>query len=297
MNFSEELKNRSEYAKSVLDSYIPEYTEFNKEILEAISYSLSTGGKRLRPVLINSVFRLYNGKEHQDEAFMAAMEMLHTYSLVHDDLPALDNDDIRRGLPTCHKKFGEAVAVLAGDGLLHLAYETAIKAFLNNNVDNVVTALQIFGDKTGLGGMFGGQSADVINTGKLLSDELLYYVYENKTAALIEGSMMIGAALAGATSSDILELEEIGSLIGLAFQIRDDILDEYGDEAVFGKPIHSDDRNNKKTYLSINGLEKSQKDVLDFTRKAIDKLDKIGNNEEEREFLKELFRYLTLRNI
>lgn len=297
MNFSEELTKRSEYAKAVLDSYIPENTEFNTEILEAMRYSLSTGGKRLRPILINSVFRLYNGKEHHEEAFMAAMEMLHTYSLVHDDLPALDNDDIRRGLPTCHKKFGEDVAVLAGDGLLHLAYETAIKAFLCNDVDSVVTALQIFGDKTGLGGMFGGQSADVINTGKELSDELLYYVYENKTAALIEGSMMIGAALAGATSSDILELEQIGSLIGLAFQIRDDILDEYGDEAVFGKPIHSDDRNNKKTYLSINGLEKSEKDVLDLTNKAINKLDNIGDNEEEREFLKELFRYLTLRNI
>ena len=297
MNFSEELIKRSEYAKNVLYKYIPDNTEFNKEILEAMEYSLSTGGKRLRPVLINSVFRLYNGKDNQDEAFMAAMEMLHTYSLVHDDLPALDNDDIRRGLPTCHKKFGEAVAILAGDGLLHLAYETAIKAFINNNIDNVVTALQIFGDKTGLGGMFGGQSLDVISTGKELSDEFLFYVYENKTAALIEGSMMIGAALAGASSSDIKELEEIGRLIGFAFQIRDDILDEYGDEAVFGKPIHSDDRNNKKTYLSINGLDKSQKDVIDFTQKAIDKIDNIGNNEDEREFLKELFKNLTLRNI
>lgn len=296
MSFSEELEARIAYAEKVIYSYIPQNNEFNKEIIEAISYSLTTGGKRLRPVLINSIYRLFNGKEGGEKAFMAAMEMLHTYSLVHDDLPAIDNDDVRRGMPTCHVKFGEAIGILSGDGLLHLAYETAIKSF-DENPDNALAALRIFGEKTGISGMFGGQSSDVINTGKELSDELLYYIYENKTGALIEGAMMIGGALAGVNDSIISELRDIGALIGMAFQIRDDILDEYGEQETFGKPIHSDDRNNKKTYLSINGYEKSQQDVFDFTDKAITKLENIGSNDEEREFLKELFRYLVLRNI
>ncbi len=298
MDFSQELSMRSAYAESVLDKYIPQGRQFNKEIIEAMSYSLRAGGKRLRPVLINSVYKLFNGKCGGDEAFMAAMEMLHTYSLVHDDLPALDNDDMRRGMPTCHIKYGEAKGILAGDGLLHMAYETAIQAFDSNyNTENVLIALRIFGDKTGLNGMFGGQSSDVINTGCEISDELMYYIYENKTGALIEGSMMIGGALAGATAEDIEKLRTIGGLIGMAFQIRDDILDEYGDQQVFGKPIHSDDRNNKKTYLSIHGLKKAQQDVEDYTLKAIDILETIGSREEERAFLRELFRYLTLRNI
>lgn len=297
MDFSQELNIRSAYAEAVLDKYIPQGNEFNNKIIEAMNYSLKTGGKRLRPVLINSVYRLFNGATGGDEAFMAAMEMLHTYSLVHDDLPALDNDNIRRGMPTCHIRYGEAVGILVGDGLLHMAYETAIKSFEGNNTENVLKALRIFGDKTGLNGMFGGQSADVINTGCEISDELMYYIYENKTGALIEGSMMIGGALSGASDSEIERLCEIGRLIGMAFQIRDDILDEYGDQEVFGKPIHSDDRNNKKTYLSIHGLTKAQQDVENYTIKAVNILETIGSNKEERVFLKELFEYLTLRNI
>ena len=296
MDFTKELNLRSAYAEDILERYIPKGVEFNKEILEAMSYSLRSGGKRLRPVLINSVYRLFNGAEGGDAAFMAAIEMLHTYSLIHDDLPALDNDDVRRGMPTCHVKYGEAVGVLAGDGLLHLSYETAIKSF-EDNPANALRALRIFGDKTGLNGMFGGQSSDVINTGKEISDELLYYIYKKKTGALIEGAMMLGGALAGAGDDEIATLEQIGGLIGMAFQIRDDILDEYGNEEVFGKPIHSDDRNNKKTYLSANGLEKSQQDVMDFTQLAINKLDNIGCNVAERDFLKALFLHLTSRNI
>ena len=167
----------------------------------------------------------------------------------------------------------------------------------NLNTTNIIKALRIFGNKTGLYGMFGGQSADVINTGTKISDELLAYIYENKTAALIEGSLMIGGALAGASEDDISTLMKIGSLIGTAFQIRDDILDEYGDEAVFGKPIHSDERNNKKTYLSIHGFDKSMSDVKEYTNKAEELIRDIGTSEEEKQFLIELFRYLTLRNI
>lgn len=298
MDFTQELRNRIDYAETVINKYIPKNNEYNTEIIDAMSYCLNTGGKRLRPVLINSAYRLYGKEDDGAESFMAAMEMLHTYSLVHDDLPALDNDDMRRGMPTCHIKYGEAVGVLTGDGLLHLAYETALTAFDNNlNTTNIIKALRIFGNKTGLYGMFGGQSADVINTGTKISDELLAYIYENKTAALIEGSLMIGGALAGASEDDIDTLMKIGSLIGTAFQIRDDILDEYGDEAVFGKPIHSDERNNKKTYLSIHGFDKSMSDVKEYTNKAEELIRDIGTSEEEKQFLIELFRYLTLRNI
>lgn len=298
MDFQNELAVRSEYATDVVLSFIPKANLFDGEIIEAMEYSLISGGKRLRPILIDVFYRLFSGKEDLCRPFMAAMEMLHTYSLVHDDLPALDNDDLRRGKPTTHIKFGEAVGVLAGDGLLHMAYETCIQAFdCTGNYTNVLRALRIFGKKTGLNGMFGGQSADVVNTGKEISDKLLYYIYKNKTGALIEGSMMIGAALAGADDETLAKVEKIGFNVGMAFQIRDDILDVYGDEKIFGKPVLSDDRNNKKTYLSINGLEKSRKDVEIFTSNAINMLDEIGNNNEERAFIKELFMYLTSRNI
>lgn len=298
MDFQRELTVRSEYAARVILDYVPKATQFDGEIIEAMEYSLASGGKRLRPILIEAFYRLFSGNENVYRPFMAAMEMLHTYSLVHDDLPALDNDDLRRGKPTTHIKFGESVGVLAGDGLLHMAYETCISAFdCTSNYDNVLKALRIFGNKTGLNGMFGGQSADVVNTGKDVSDELLYYIYKNKTGALIEGSMMIGAALAGANEETLAKVEKIGFNVGMAFQIRDDILDVYGDEKIFGKPVLSDDRNNKKTYLSINGLDKSRRDVEDFTAKAINMLDEIGNNNEERAFIKELFMYLTSRNI
>ena len=298
MDFQKELTLRSEYAASVVLDFVPKATAFDGEIIEAMEYSLASGGKRLRPILIESFYRLFSGDENLCRPFMAAMEMLHTYSLVHDDLPALDNDDLRRGKPTTHIKYGEAVGVLAGDGLLHMAYETCIQAFdCTKNYSNVLKALRIFGNKTGLNGMFGGQSADVVNTGKDVSDELLYYIYKNKTGALIEGSMMIGAALAGASDDELAKVEKIGFNVGMAFQIRDDILDVYGDEKIFGKPVLSDDRNNKKTYLSINGLDKSRKDVEDFTSNAINMLDEIGNNNEERAFIKDLFMYLTSRNI
>lgn len=298
MDFQKELGLRSEHASKVVLDFVPKSEGFDSEIIEAMEYSLMAGGKRLRPVLIDAFYRLFSGDENLCAPFMAAMEMLHTYSLVHDDLPALDNDELRRGKPTTHIKYGEAIGVLCGDGLLHMAYETCIKAFdYTENYPNVLKALRIFGDKTGLNGMFGGQCADVINTGKEVSDELLYYIYKNKTGALIEGSMMIGAALAGANEDELATVERIGFNVGMAFQIRDDILDVYGDEKVFGKPVLSDDRNNKKTYLSINGLDKSHKDVDTFTNNAINMLDDIGNNNEERVFIKELFKYLTSRNI
>lgn len=298
MDFKAELDRRCKDSWRVIEKYIPVSDSNNKEIIQAMSYSISAGGKRLRPILIQAFYNLFGQEDDVVEPFMAAMEMLHTYSLVHDDLPALDNDDYRRGVPTTHKKFGETVGILAGDGLLHLSYETAIKAFDKDvQADNVIKALKIFGNKTGLYGMFGGQAADVINTGREISDDLLFYIYKNKTGALIEGSMMIGAALAGASDEEIAKIEGIGLNIGMAFQIRDDILDMYGNEELLGKPINSDEKNNKKTYLSVNGLTKAQNDIDRLTDEAVNTLKLIGNNERERIFLTKLFKYLVARDI
>lgn len=288
MNFEQILDDRTEYANKVISKYLPEAGLFNIEITEAVNYSINVGGKRLRPVLINAFYRLFGGKDELCEPCMAALEMLHTYSLVHDDLPALDNDDYRRGMPTAHKKYGEAIAILSGDGLLHCAYETFIKVFDMEISENTVKALKIFADKTGLKGMLGGQSADVINTGREISDELMYYIYEKKTGAIIEGAMMIGAALAGCKDNELEKVCQIGKYVGMAFQIRDDILDVNGNEEELGKPLHSDEKNNKKTYIKVNGLEKSEADIEQFSRDAADLLSEIGTDDDEREFVKEL---------
>lgn len=296
MDFKEELKVRTEDAQSIIEEFLPVGMKFDSELCQAMTYSVSVGGKRLRPVLMKSFYRLYGGCGKVINPFMAAMEMLHNYSLVHDDLPALDNDEYRRGMPTTHKKYGEALAILAGDGLLHEAYETAIKAFsYTDNAMEVVNALKIFADKTGKNGMLGGQTADVINTGHAISDELMYYIYEKKTGALIEGSMMIGAALAGASQNDLEMIGQAGACIGMAFQIRDDILDIYGNEEITGKPVRSDEKNNKKTYVSVNGVDKSQQDVKKYTLEAVNIINKLGNNEEERQFLINLFNYMSSR--
>ena len=298
MDFDKMLSERTGEAEKIISEYMPEPGRFNGRLVEAMNYSLTAGGKRLRPVLMMSFFRLMGGKGKVVEPFMAAMEMLHNYSLVHDDLPAIDNDDYRRGRLTTHRCFDEPTAILAGDGLLHQAYETALKVFdiSCENVGNIITALKIFGDCTGINGMLGGQAADVFNTGRDISDELMYYIYDKKTGALIEGSMMIGASLAGAGTDDLSRIKQIGSDIGMAFQIRDDILDIYGDEKVTGKPSMSDERNNKKTYVTVNGKEKSQKDIEKLSDRACASLNTLGRECEERNFLTELFEYLTKRD-
>ena len=296
MDFEKILSERTDEAEKIVTEYLITPDRFNTRLVEAMNYALTGGGKRLRPVLMMSFYRLMGGHKDAVKPFMAAMEMLHNYSLVHDDLPAIDNDDYRRGRFTVHRKYDEQTAVLAGDGLLHTAYETALLAFdYDEPAERIIKALRIFGDCTGRNGMLGGQSADVFATGKKISDELMYYIYEKKTGALIEGSMMIGAALAGA-SDDILEkIRKIGSNIGMAFQIRDDILDIYGDEKVIGKPVHSDEKNNKKTYVTVNGREKSQNDIDEMSEKAISELQCIGTDDYERDFLTGLFKYLTMR--
>lgn len=302
----EKIKLRAKEAEDIIYKYMPEETGFQKTIFQAMNYSITAGGKRIRPVLMLETFKLFGGTGELIEPFMAAIEMIHTYSLIHDDLPALDNDDYRRGRKTSHVVFGEAMAILAGDALLNYAFETACRAFdMCSNVKEteqedaaalykrVGKAVTILTSKPGVNGMIGGQVVDVEMTGKTMSPEQLYYVYENKTGALIEASMMIGAILAGASDSDIDKIESIASDIGLAFQIQDDILDVTGDEATLGKPVLSDEENGKLTYVTIHGLEKSQQDVADISKRAVHKLEELPYSNP---FLKELIIYLIHRN-
>ena len=221
MNFKEELKRRTEEAEHVIREYLPEESGFAKTMAEAMNYSMTAGGKRLRPILIRETYELFGGKDKLCEPFMAAMEMIHTHSLIHDDLPALDNDDYRRGRLTTHKVYGEAMGVLSGVALLNRAYEVMLSAFdLTEDKDRVIAAMRIIADKTGINGMLGGQSVDVENDGKPLEHKMLDYIYKNKTSALIEASMMTGAVLAGASEKDLRLWSRLQKTSGWLFRSR-----------------------------------------------------------------------------
>ncbi len=294
MNFKDELQARTAEANEVIKEYLPRSRGFSTELADAMAYSLTAGGKRIRPVLMKAVFDLFEGEGWIVEPFMAAIEMIHTHSLVHDDLPAIDNDDYRRGRLTTHKVYGENMGVLAGDALLNYAYETMLQAFgLTEDYEKVWRAMRVIANKTGLNGMLGGQCVDVRTDGKPKSDKMLEYIYQNKTSALIEASMMAGAMLAGADKSEIALMEKAGRMIGLAFQIRDDILDVTGDEKKIGKPLHSDERNQKITYVTIHGVEASMLEVLRFTREASVLISSIGGDDE---FILFLIQYLMSRD-
>ena len=262
MTFKEEMKERTEVIEKLLVKYLPKAEGYQSQIMEAMEYSVMAGGKRLRPILIRETYELFGGKDKLCEPFMAAMEMIHTHSLIHDDLPALDNDDYRRGRLTTHKVYGEAMGVLSGVALLNRAYEVMLSAFdLTGDKDRVIAAMRIIADKTGINGMLGGQSVDVENDGKPMSREMIDYIYENKTSALIEASVMTGAILGGATEEETAIVEKAAKNIGLAFQIQDDILDVTSTEEELGKPIHSDEKNHKTTYVTLMGIEKASQQV------------------------------------
>lgn len=274
MNFNEQLQQKAADAEDILKKYLPEQEGYQKKVIEAMNYSVLAGGKRLRPVLMKESFLLFGGQGEVIEPFMAALEMIHNYSLVHDDLPAMDNDEYRRGRKTTWTVYGEGMAVLAGDGLLNYAYETAAKAFDKaddlEEMKRVARALQILAEKAGIYGMIGGQNGDLeAEEGKLpLTEELLLFIHEKKTAALIQAALMIGGILAGASDTEIRSLEKAAYDIGIAFQIQDDILDVTGNEKILGKPIGSDEKNHKLTYVSLNGLEKSREDVKRLSGEA-----------------------------
>ena len=273
MNFKAEMNERVEQIEQILDQYLPPKEGLQKTVLTAMNTTVKAGGKRLRPMLINETYKMFGGEGDIVKPFMAAIEMIHTYSLIHDDLPALDNDDYRRGQKTCHIVYGEDMAILAGDALLNYAYEVATKEFDLADQDemmNVVEAVKILARKPGIYGMIGGQVADVELEGTPLSMEQILFIHKNKTSALIEACMMIGAVLAGASKEDVMAMEECGEYIGLAFQIQDDILDLTGDEEEIGKPVGSDEKNHKTTYVTLKGLKQSAKDVEEISKKAIE---------------------------
>lgn len=293
MNFPEELANRIQWTEGVVKSFLPEETGNQKEIMEAMNYSVMAGGKRLRPMLMHETYRMFGGTGRVIQPLMAAIEMVHTYSLVHDDLPAMDNDQYRRGKLTTHAKYGHAMGVLAGDGLLNYAFETAMTAFdCGEDAERVAKALKILGRKAGIYGMIGGQVVDVQSTGKVVDQGTLDFIYELKTGALLEASMMVGAVLAGATEEEVAAIEQIASDVGLAFQIRDDILDETSTLEKLGKPIHSDERNEKTTYVTLKGLEQATKDVEEISARALKRLAELPH---ENEFLTELIKALVYR--
>ncbi len=287
MNFEKELQERVACTEEIIGKYLPKEEGFQKSLLEAMNYSFLAGGKRLRPLLMLECYKMFGGDGQIVEPFMAAQEMIHTYSLVHDDLPAMDNDLYRRGKKTTHAVYGEAMAILAGDGLLNFAFETACRAFSMEGAERAGRAMQILAEKAGIYGMIGGQAVDVeAEKRKLrLDGEKLLFIHVHKTAALIQSAMMIGAHLAGADEEAVRELEKAGYAIGVAFQIQDDILDITSTLEELGKPVGSDEKNDKLTYVSVYGLEKSRQDVEELSNQALEIL---RNRQERNEFLEEL---------
>ena len=281
MNFQDELTKRTEEIEEILKSFLPEEKGFARTMAKAMNYSMLAGGKRLRPMLMQETYRLFGGEDRVVEPFMAGMEMIHTHSLIHDDLPALDNDDYRRGRLTTHKVYGEAMGVLSGVALLNYAYETMLRAFsMTEEKDRIIRALTVVADKTGIHGMLGGQSVDVENDGNPLEKEMLDYIYRNKTSALIEASMMTGAILAGADPAEVSAVEEAAYYIGLAFQIQDDILDVTSTDQELGKPVHSDEKNNKVTYVTLFGIQEASRQVAELSKKALTLLRGLNKNNE-----------------
>lgn len=293
MNFNEQMDLRTQEVQCIIEKYLPREEGFQKTLLEAVNYSMTAGGKRLRPLLMLETYRMFGGSTEVVEPFMAAIEMIHTHSLIHDDLPALDNDEYRRGRKTTHVVFGEAMGILAGDALLNLAYETAAGAFgMEPGNERIGRAIGMLSRKTGIYGMMGGQSVDVASVGQELSREKLDFIYRLKTSALIEASMAVGAILAGAGEQEIETVEQIASDIGLAFQIQDDILDVTSTMEVLGKPVMSDEKNKKTTYVTLEGLHKATGDVKEVSGRAIRILDGLGR---ENGFLRELILQLVYR--
>lgn len=289
----QEIGVRTAAIEKIIKSYLPKEEGYQKKVVEAMNYSVLAGGKRLRPLLMLETYRLFGGKSKVIEPFMAAIEMIHTYSLVHDDLPAMDNDEYRRGKMTTHAAYGEAFGILAGDGLLNYAFETALTAFdMEPENGNIAKALKILAGKAGIYGMIGGQTVDVEYSGKPLDKERLDFIYRLKTSALLEAAMLVGAVLAGATDSEQKVIEQTAADLGLAFQIQDDILDVTSTPEVLGKPIGSDEKNQKTTYVTLEGLEKAQTDVEEISRRAVRRLESLV---VKNEFLVHLMLYLIHR--
>ena len=293
MEWKEELQQHTKEAEKVVQGYLPEETGHQKLLIEASNYSVLVGGKRLRPMIMLESFKAFGGTGNVVEPFMAALEMIHSGSLVHDDLPCMDNDAYRRGNLTTWKKYGYDMAVLAGDKLFIYAFETAAKAFaLTDRADLVGKAISILANKAGIYGMIGGQSVDVEYTDRPVTKSQLEFIYELKTAALLEAAMMIGAVLAGADDNQVKSAEQIAHHVGMAFQIRDDILDVISTTEELGKPVKSDEKNNKVTYVSLMGIQAAAGRVKELSDHAVDLLNSL---DRENEFLDLLVESLVSR--
>ena len=288
-----ELETRIREVEEIIYRYLPEETGYQKTIFEAMNYSMKAGGKRLRPLLMQEVCRMFGGSLKETEPFMAAIEMIHTSSLIHDDLPCMDNDQYRRGKKSTWAAYGEDMGVLAGDGLIVYAFETACRAFsISRHPERVGRAIEILAAKTGIYGMIGGQTVDVELTNQPIPQEKLDFIYRLKTGALLEASMMIGAVLAGADDESVKLTEKAASEIGVAFQIQDDILDVTSSQEVLGKPVLSDEKNCKTTYVTLKGLEQAREDVARISQAAIEDIKALPG---ENRFLEELVAMLVTR--
>lgn len=293
IDFKDELNKKIEDVVLLLRKFLPTADIHNEVLIDAMAYSLFAGGKRIRPLFMYETFNILGGEGDIIEPFMVAIEMIHTYSLIHDDLPAMDNDDLRRGMPTCHIKFGENIAILAGDGLLNRAFEIIIHAALSNPDRSIIQAMEELSCAAGTNGMIGGQVADVLNENKPIDLDLLNYIHLNKTSAMIEAAFVIGATLAKASEETIETFRNIGRNIGLAFQIQDDLLDVIGNEATLGKPLHSDEKNNKVTYVTLKGIEESNLIISEQLNQATLNLQKY--NQVKSKFLLDFVEYLKTR--
>ena len=298
-DFNTQLSEKVSYVENVLNSrgVLPE-EGYQSTVIKAMNYALMGGGKRLRPLIMHEIYEMFGGKNTPViESFMTALEMIHTYSLVHDDLPAMDNDDYRRGRKTCHVVYGEDMAILTGDALLNRAFEVALNC--SEQADavesvRILKALKLMASKAGIYGMVGGQVFDVEseNQNKANTLEEVIFIHRLKTSALLQIAFMCGGILAGASERDIELLSIIGENVGIAFQIRDDILDVVGSEEILGKPVGSDERNNKMTYVSLVGLEQAMEDVSMYSKLALNSYEMLSNKNE---FMKELIISLVSR--
>ena len=292
MDLKKELNIRVEEINRILDEYMPKTEGRQKTVIDAMNYSVSAGGKRLRPMLMYETYKLFGGDGEVVKPFMAAMEMIHTYSLVHDDLPAMDNDEYRRGKKTTHAVYGETMGILAGDALLNYAFETAASAFDILFEKRVANAMKVLSEKAGIYGMIGGQVVDIESEGKKVDIDTVEFIHTLKCGALIEASMQIGAILAGVDADTEKKIASAGADIGFAFQIQDDILDVTSTTEILGKPVGSDDKNEKSTYVSLKGIDRAKEDVKMFSERA---LGIISSFENRNDFLEELIKMLIKR--
>ncbi len=294
LELKKEMEKRTAEIETVLHQYLPLAEGYQKIIMEAMSYGLLSGGKRLRPMLMLETYRMFGGQGAVVEPFLAAIEMIHTYSLIHDDLPAMDDDSYRRGRKTTHVVYGEAMGILAGDALLNFAFETALQAFsMGDHPLRTANAMRILAQKAGIYGMIGGQVVDVQNEDhNEIDTDTLDFIYRLKTGALIQAAMMTGAVLAGAEDSEVRLLEQAAEKVGVAFQIQDDILDVTGTLEELGKPVGSDEKNKKNTYVSIYGMEAAKERVRQLTEEAGACMAQLP---VENKFLKDLLLYLVRR--